>query len=120
MVDVRTIKIDDTEYVRKCDVREVPKMSGEVVIIRAKEAGVFCGEIKKRDGENVVMKSCRRLWYWDGAASLSQMAINGVSKPQNCKFSVVTYNHEIIGVCEIIPCTEKAVTSIMGAPEWKQ
>ena len=120
MADVKTIKIDDVEYVRKCDVKEVPKMSGKVVIIRAVAAGVFCGEIKDRDGKDVVMKSCRRLWYWKGAASLSQMAIDGVSCPNECQFSVVTYNHEILDVCEIIPCTEKAVTSIMGAPEWKK
>lgn len=33
-----------------------------------------------------MLKNARRLWYWDGAASISQIAVDGVSKPENCKF----------------------------------
>lgn len=40
-------------------------------IVRTYSAGVFAGEIESRNGREVVMKNARRLWYWDGAASLS-------------------------------------------------
>lgn len=89
------------------------------VIVRAKEAGVFFGEIKERNGSEVVILNCRRLWYWDGAASLSQMAIEGVKAPQNCKFTVIVPEMTVLGVIEILPCTIEAVKAIESVPVWK-
>lgn len=95
-------------------------MENQKVIIRADKAGVFFGEIEKRDGSEVVMNNVRRLWYWDGAASLSQMAVDGVSNPDRCKFTIVVPKMTILGVIEIIPCSEKAIKSIEGVSEWKR
>lgn len=93
------------------------------VIIRANRAGVFFGEIKKREntpsGVCVTMTNCRRLWYWDGAASLSEMAMVGVKKGPNCKFTVIVPEMEIMDVIEIIPCTEDAVKSIESVSVWR-
>lgn len=94
-------------------------METKKVIVRADRAGVFFGEIKERNGSEVVMTNVRRLWYWDGAASLSQLAVEGVSKPQNCKFTIVVTKMTILGVIEIIPCTEQAVKSINSVPVWR-
>lgn len=88
-------------------------------IIRSDKAGVFFGHIAERDGNEVTMTDVRRIWYWDGAASLSQLATDGVSKPKNCKFTVTVSEMVILGVIEIIPCTEKAIASIQGVKEWK-
>lgn len=88
-------------------------------IIRADRAGVFFGHISERDGDEVTMTDVRRIWYWDGAASLSQLATDGVSKPKNCKFTVTVSEMVILGVIEIIPCTEKAIASIQGVKEWR-
>lgn len=88
-------------------------------IVRADRAGVFAGNIKERNGGEVTMTNVRRIWYWDGAASLSQMAIDGVKKPQNCKFTVTVPEMIILGVIEIIPCTDEAEKNIKGVPEWK-
>lgn len=41
------------------------------VIIRADRAGVFYGTIVERNGSEVKMANCRRLWRWDGARSIS-------------------------------------------------
>lgn len=94
-------------------------MNKQKVIIRAKEAGVFFGEILKRDGDEVTLYNARRIWYWEGAASLSQLAIEGVKKPKNCKFTVYVPEITILGVIEIIPCSPEAITSIEGVPIWK-
>lgn len=51
------------------------------VIVRTYSAGVFAGNLKSRNGKEVVLTNARRLWYWAGAASLSQLAVNGTSKP---------------------------------------
>ena len=90
------------------------------VIVRADRAGVFYGEIKERVGSEVTMTNVRRLWYWDGAASLSQLATNGTTAAKNCKFTVYVPEMTILGVIEIIPCTDKAIASIEGVESWKR
>lgn len=88
-------------------------------IIRTYSAGVHFGVVKSREGKEVVLTDARRIWYWDGAASLSQMAVDGVSKPENCKFSVTVPEITLTEAIEIIPCTEKAAKCILEVPEWK-
>lgn len=88
-------------------------------IIRTDRAGVFFARILEREGNEAVLADCRRLWYWDGAASLSQMAMDGVKHPDNCKFTVTVPSMMVLGVIEIIPCTEQAVQNIQAVPEWK-
>lgn len=89
-------------------------------IVRADRAGVFAGNIKSREGSEVTMTNVRRLWYWDGAASLSQMAVEGVTAPGNCKFTVTVPEMTILGVIEIIPASEAAEQCIKAVPEWKR
>ena len=93
--------------------------SNKYYIVRADRAGVFFGHIHERTGDEVTMTDVRRLWYWDGAASLSQMAVDGVSKPLECKFTVTVPEMTILGVIEIIPCTDKAASCILGVKEWR-
>lgn len=88
-------------------------------IVRAKEAGVFAGNIKERNGDEVTMTNVRRLWYWDGACSLSQLAVDGTKKSENCKFTVTVPEMVILGVIEIIPCSDVAERSIKAVKEWK-
>ena len=88
-------------------------------IIRADRAGVFFGQIESRNGDEVTMKNVRRIWYWDGANSISQLAVDGTKKPNTCKFSVTVECMTILGVIEIIPCTDKATESIKAVREWR-
>lgn len=94
-------------------------MNEQYYIIRSDRAGVFFAKIAERRGDEVDLTDCRRIWYWDGAASLSQLAMEGVSKPQNCKFTVTVPAMTVLGVIEIIPCTDKAVESIKAVREWR-
>lgn len=89
------------------------------VIVRAKSAGVFFGTMAEKEGEEVKLTNCRRLWYWDGAASLSELAVSGVAKPRECKFCVPVPEIVVLGVIEIIPCTDAAVMNINSVPVWK-
>lgn len=95
------------------------EMDNQYYIIRADRAGVFFGNIKARNGSEVTMTNVRRLWYWEGAASLSQLAVDGTCKPKQCKFTVPVSEMTVLGVIEIIPCSEKSVESIAGVAEWK-
>ncbi len=95
-------------------------MEEKYYIVRADRAGVFAGNIKERNGSEVTMTNVRRIWYWDGAASLSQLAIDGTSKPKECKFTKTVEEMTILGVIEIIPCTAKAEKIIKEVSEWSR
>lgn len=96
------------------------EMINKKVIIRAKDAGVFFGTLKEKNGDEVVLQNCRRLWYWDGAASISQLAVDGTVEPHNCKFTIAVDEICILGVIEIIPCSDTAAKTIEGVPEWRR
>lgn len=89
-------------------------------IIRCDRAGVFFAHIAERRGSEADLTDCRRLWYWDGAASLSQLATEGVKNPSACKFTVTVPSMTVLGVIEIIPCTDAAIKSIEGIHVWKR
>jgi hypothetical protein len=93
--------------------------TGKYCIIRANRAGVFAGTFKERSGNEVTLVNARRLWYWAGAASISQLAASGTSNPRGCKFTVTVSEITVLDVIEIIPCTEAAETNIKAVPEWK-
>lgn len=88
-------------------------------IIRTEKAGVFFAEIKEKNGNELVLTNVRRLWYWSGAASLSQLATDGTSRPNDCKFTVVVDEMTVNNWIEITPCTDKAIESINSVRIWK-
>ena len=88
-------------------------------IVRGDRSGVFYGDITSRDGREVTISNVRRLWYWDGAASLSQLAAEGVKKPGDCKFTMTVSSITILDAIELLPCTKKKKKSIEGVKEWK-
>ena len=91
---------------------------GKKVIVRGDRSGVFFGTLTEKDGREVKLEKCRRIWYWDGAASISQLAVDGTSNPRGCKFTVTVDEIEILDAIEIIPCSEKAIKSIEGVKVW--
>lgn len=89
------------------------------VIVRTYSAGVFAGELESRNGQEVVLRNARRIWYWAGAASLSQLAMEGTSKPLECKFPCEVDRVELLQAIEILDVTQNAKESIKGVPVWK-
>lgn len=116
-----TIKIDDVEYVRadKAQKPAAPRNGMRYVICRTYSAGVFAGYLESRNGREVVMRDARRIWRWEGAASLSQLAVDGTSKPSGCKFPCEVDRVELLEAIEILDVTEKAKANIAGVPVWK-
>ena len=95
-------------------------MLNKKVIVRGDRSGVFFGTLTAKDGTEVTLENCRRLWYWDGAASISQLAVNGTTNAKECKFTVTVPEIIITDVIEIIPCSAGAIKSIEGVKEWKR
>jgi hypothetical protein len=89
------------------------------VIIRSASSGVHAGYLKRRDGDEVDLIDATRIWYWSGAASLSELAMVGAKNPEQCKFAVMLPNITVLGVCEVIPCAEEAKKMIQSCPVWR-
>lgn len=89
------------------------------VIVRGDRSGVFYGTIISHNGQEVTLQNCRRLWYWDGACSISQLAVDGTNNPEQCKFTVSVSEIEILDAIEIIACSEKSIKSIESVWIWK-
>lgn len=94
-------------------------MNGKYVIVRGDRSGVFAGTLESQEGQKVVLTNCRRLWYWNGAASISQIAKEGVKQSSSCKFTVTVEKICILDAIEIIPTTAAAEANIKAVREWK-
>lgn len=95
--------------------KKVPKY-----VVRCDRAGVFYGEIVKREGDDVVMANVRKLWHWSGANSVEDLAMTGVTNPSGCQFTVWVPEMTVMNPAQILPCTDKAKASIEGVREWKR
>ena len=84
------------------------------VIVRTYSAGVHAGFLESRKGQEVVLRNSRRLYYWDGAFTLSKLALDGTSKPSQCKFSVEVDHIELLEAIEIIRTTTRAQKNLRG------
>ena len=93
---------------------------GKHCIVRTYSAGVFAGTVAEIDGKVALVTQARRIWYWSGAASLSQLATDGTSDPKNCKFPVAVDEVLLTEVIEVIPTTPGAQKSIAEVPVWKK
>ena len=89
------------------------------VIVRTYSAGVFFGELVSRKGKEGAMRNARRLWYWSGAASLSQLAMEGVKNPGQCKFPCAVDKIELTEIIEVLTVTPEAAQNIDAVPIWK-
>ena len=90
----------------------------EYVIVRTYSAGVFEGKLVQRDGREVELADARRLWYWKGAASLSELSQKGVKLPDECKFPMRVPSVRLLEVIEILPVSAEAHASIEEVPVW--
>ena len=88
------------------------------IIVRTYSAGVFAGYLQKRTGKEVTLTKARRLWKWSGAASLSQLAMEGVSRPKDCMFPCEVDRVTLLEAIEILDVTEAAKKSIAAVEVW--
>lgn len=104
--------------------KAIEKLLGKRVVIRADRAGVFYGTLAEietlGDKYQVELTDCRRIWYWSGAASLTQLACEGVKNPSNCKFTMSQKSIVVNGVIEVHGCTDEAIKNIEAVAVWKR
>ncbi len=97
----KEIVIDGTKFIR-ADSVPAAVAPGPDSIIRTRSAGVHIGEVESRTGAEVVLKNARRLWSWQGALTLNEVATKGVSR-SNSKISVAVPIITLLEAIEVIP-----------------
>jgi hypothetical protein len=93
--------------------------NGREVLVRTYSAGVHMGRLKSINDKTVILNNAIRIWYWDGACSLSQLAMEGTKAESNCKFAVPVTEILLNGAIEVIGMTKKAYTQIRRVKPWK-
>lgn len=88
-------------------------------IVRSYRSSPFAGYVSSRNGTEVTILEARRIWYWEGAASLSQLAMSGTSNPSACKFPEPVSSVTVLDAIEILECSEKGKKSIQGVKIWE-
>lgn len=91
------------------------QLIGKYCIARCYSAGVHAGTVESVDGENVILRDSVRLWSWKATngVALSGVAQSGIDRDK-CKIDTNNPVIYITGVCELIPCSDKAKESISG------
>ena len=118
MAEPKTIMIDDVKDVQADSV--APEVDGmKYCVIRTYSAGVHIGyvaEFGDKSAQHCKLLSSRRLHYWNNAASLSQVAMDGVGSESRIAMEIPEI--ELTDVIEVIPCSEKAAEFFKGAKAW--
>ena len=81
---------------------------GEYVIARCSAAGVHAGIVESTDAHHTVLRDARRIWYWTGAASLSEIAA-----------AVPLLRLRDGDIAELIVCLPEGRRSVEGAATWR-
>lgn len=118
--ELNEIEINGVAYVRKGapSVAAVSLDGLPCVIVAAGIGGIHFGFLKSKTGAEVTLVQARRIQYWNGAASISEMAMRGVSKPGDCRFSAPVNEITLIQAVEIIPVTTSAQANLNAVPVW--
>ena len=116
--------VDGQKYIRSDLQEKENTLNGlERCVIRSYGAGVFVGYVKEKkaelNGVNVTLLKSKRIYYWDGACSLTQLAMEGVKKPENCKITEAIDEQFIADVVEILPLYKNASKNIDEVKVWK-
>jgi hypothetical protein len=119
---INEIEVNGVKYVPKSTISEAPEICADgYCIVRTRSAGVFAGWLPEWDGGLTgTVSNARRLWFWSGAASLSQLAMEGVKNPTACKFAMPVPTLMLTEIIEVILCSKAAFDNIRAVPEWKQ
>jgi hypothetical protein len=80
-------------------------------IVRTTSAGVHVGVVTSRKGTEVVLTDARRIWRWNGANSLSEMSIRGVSDDYS-RISEPVTEITLTQAIELIPCSKEAQANL--------
>lgn len=89
---------------------------GKIVIIRTYSAGVWCGTLEKKAGNEVILKNARRMWRWWCKESISLSAVVKYGIIQEKSKIAPPVNSVWLEAIEIMPIDGEPAKSILEAP----
>lgn len=92
---------------------------GKHVIVRSNMAGVFFGILAKKTGQELTLQKARKFYYFSGANTVEDLAIQGALNSENCKLTIEVDELVISEYVQIIPCTEEAINNNKKIKTWK-
>lgn len=120
------LELNGITYVREdlcCNKNHVDTEGLKAVLIRSYASGVHFGFFKEEkdllSGKQVTLVNSRRVHYWEGACSISQLALEGTKKPDDCRISVTLPEITITQVIEVIPLSVASYNNLNSINEWK-
>ena len=120
--DITEIELNGVQYVRKDAIKSnSPAVSIDglpCVIVAAGIGGIHFGFLKAKNGAEVTLVQARRIQYWQGAASITEIANRGVSKPNDCRFSAPAAEITLLNAVEILPVSTSAQANLNAVPVW--
>ena len=84
------------------------------VVVRTYSAGVEGGELVERNGQEVLLANARKLWSWQGALSLHDIAMDGVRR--GSKLSKSVGENLVLQAIEVITCSAEAEKNLREFP----
>ena len=90
----------------------------KTVIARIDRAGVFMGTLSHIDNDIIRLTDVRRIYYWRGALSVTDMAANGIASGKVTKpCEIVEFNRSAL--VELNQCSEAAINRIKAIDAWE-
>jgi len=100
-------------------IKNMEKM--KFVIVRTDRAGVHMGYLKECSPvagfHDVTLVNTRRIWSWAGANSISDLAIKGSRKPNDCKITAPVIENKMMAI-EVIEVSENGKKELDSIPNW--
>ncbi len=88
----------------------------EIVLVRARNAGVHYGTLTSKGPEFIELENSRRIWSWAGAFTLSEVSQIGVDSARVAE-SVPSISIPVSDLGEIIPMSKGAINSLNSQKE---
>ena len=88
------------------------------IIARIERAGVFHGTLDYIDNDILRLKDARRIYYWNGALSVTDIAAKGITGGK-VTIPVTTVEFMSDNVVELNECSEDASKAIEEIKPWK-
>ena len=88
---------------------------GACVIVRTYSAGVWCGRLDKKSGNEVIVTGARRLWKWKAQSGISLSSVANVGIVENESRIEQPVAAVWLEAIELIPVLSVAEKTIMSA-----
>jgi|TARA_Y100000310_G_scaffold339135_1_gene430874 hypothetical protein len=118
METLERIVLNDVTYIPEGE--QPTPVTGDYVIVRARDAGVHVGRETSRNTMAVTihLQNAVRIHRWRGANTLNEIALHGVESAKESSYTRVSEpvaDITILGICEIIPCSDEVAKGIRDA-----